>query len=876
MFVIALLLIGCGQKSIQELKDEAQTSIANNKYDLAILSLKNALVQDRNDRGIRIMLGDAYMGVGDYTSAQKEYSRVLTNSNNDEDENKVLRGRLAQAYFLQNDINEVFQIYRESINNDNALSNELLFFTSLAYQRVDETAVSLLLLEEVNSSSDKDSFSVIATIYKRLFTEKMPTQNDVSEELIRGNVSQFFVEWVLADLFLRTEQIDLATSKLIAASEMRPKDLMLKVVLTDSLIRQGKVSQGMVVATELQQKLPNNPLVHQLIGTILLAEQNYELAAQKLELAIQGGLTSASNYMLAGIANFSIEKYESSMANFEKALAQSPDNKELQRLYITNSFLIGSVDNALALLSSIDSSDESFFDLYVNAAFSLNRMGMQNKSDEVRKKVNQLDKVSVDQDLMRNILNLSMGDSSAIIAIKDVVKKNKLNGSLKLSQLVRLFSQQDMHAEAIELARSILTENANSVEALNLLAGAFFSSGDTESANDYYLKAQVIDPNNIPTLLFLANQSTSLEKESKFLFNAYQVSPYSEDVMSKLLGLILKGFPASKVLLKTQEVAPTTDAEKVFHASHQAYIKLMGNDYIGALDMLSTVSASNDQKSALFWYVKGEAEYSTLDFRNAYASYVELSQFRDARKVAMFKRIFTLEANGFYEKAIEDAELSANSFKNDVRFQLIKIQLLLTNKQIELAEREFKNLPSELLGKNIVYQQLEGRLLAARGQLSAATPKLVAAYDANPDTVSAMYVYGLFRASRDRDGAIKFLEKHLATYPNHLSLKLVLADIYLSTDIDKAEMEYKSIVEKGGKSSLIFNNLAWVLMSKDELSEAEVYIEKAIELTPNDANVLETAGDIMAAQGNTEEAVGLYYRALQIAPTSELRKKVGL
>ncbi len=82
--------------------------------------------------------------------------------------------------------------------------------------------------------------------------------------------------------------------------------------------------------------------------------------------------------------------------------------------------------------------------------------------------------------------------------------------------------------------------------------------------------------------------------------------------------------------------------------------------------------------------------------------------------------------------------------------------------------------------------------------------------------------------------------------------------------LDQAITDYKSLLEKMPKNTSVLNNLAYMLAEKNEgLPDALEYAERAVELRPNDAALLDTYGYVLHKNGNHSKADAVLLAALQ-------------
>jgi tetratricopeptide (TPR) repeat protein len=78
---------------------------------------------------------------------------------------------------------------------------------------------------------------------------------------------------------------------------------------------------------------------------------------------------------------------------------------------------------------------------------------------------------------------------------------------------------------------------------------------------------------------------------------------------------------------------------------------------------------------------------------------------------------------------------------------------------------------------------------------------------------------------------------------------------------------FSKVVELSPNNTLALNNLAWLLRD-DDTGKAIEYAERAMELSPKDPLVMDTLGELLLLQGQTDRSVRLFRRASEMAPSN--------
>ena len=86
----------------------------------------------------------------------------------------------------------------------------------------------------------------------------------------------------------------------------------------------------------------------------------------------------------------------------------------------------------------------------------------------------------------------------------------------------------------------------------------------------------------------------------------------------------------------------------------------------------------------------------------------------------------------------------------------------------------------------------------------------------------------------------------------------------LGQNLDEALNLIRQAVDIEPNNGAYVDSLGWVLFRRGDLSEAQVELERAVELVPEDSTILEHLGDVYQALGTRCGARDAYLKALSI------------
>jgi tetratricopeptide (TPR) repeat protein len=142
-----------------------------------------------------------------------------------------------------------------------------------------------------------------------------------------------------------------------------------------------------------------------------------------------------------------------------------------------------------------------------------------------------------------------------------------------------------------------------------------------------------------------------------------------------------------------------------------------------------------------------------------------------------------------------------------------------------------------------------------------------------PDDLNLIYQKIVMAVSENKSkDANELIEKYkTAGRDNSLSEAIILnrlAYIYSRTGfLDKSEEYYRQALSMEFKNSLILNDFAWFLIDKNiNITEGLELIDKALKISPDNYNILDTKGWGLFKQNNYREALILIEKADSLTP----------
>jgi tetratricopeptide (TPR) repeat protein len=176
-------------------------------------------------------------------------------------------------------------------------------------------------------------------------------------------------------------------------------------------------------------------------------------------------------------------------------------------------------------------------------------------------------------------------------------------------------------------------------------------------------------------------------------------------------------------------------------------------------------------------------------------------------------------------------------------------------------------------------QSRAANLLADQGKLDRAREHLHSLRVANQQEQVRLYLVEgeLLRKAEKYREALDFFSEKLEAHPNDTALRYARALVAEKLDeLTLAEEDLRAIIKREPSNAQALNALGYTLADRTErYEEALSLIERALEVEPRDAAIIDSLGWVQYRLGNFEKAVEHLRRALELINDPEIAAHLG-
>lgn len=865
---LSTTLISCGQKTAQEHFDLAKKSIEKQDYNSAVIELKNAIAQDNTNGNFRFLLANTYFSLGNLAAAEKELLKSIE-LNHQVNESTVL---LNKAYFLQRKFENIINDKDSSpqLSAEQKTQNDLyLAIANLAFQ---DREKAINILDKISNSSVSSQYAKLAEAYKIAIGNDLESSRAILTQLVHASSEFTEAKLLLAQILSRQNKYEEAAQLLEAVLATYPGDNYSKLSLATIYLKSQDIEKADKLATELLKLFPDNPTANQIKGTVAYTNDNIELAQLHIEKAVQNGLRTPTNMLIAGLTHFRQKNHEQAYNYLKPIEKKLKNNPAYKRLLLITELSLGYDNDASNRMSTIEITSKYDEDLLTKASLLFMQKGNKKAVRDNLTKLSTITTENVQDNLNIGLLKLYSEDLSGLINIEKALELSP-DSERTLFVLFAAYIEAEKYEEALTLAQSEINKAPNIATNYTLAAVAFLKLNDKVQAEEMYNKALEQDPNNLASLLYYLNSFMAKKDWNQAIRQALKILDIQQDNLIALNSLLNAEQKSNNQKHSIARIKKATNVNRTAteYTLLLAKAHFLNNRFNEVIELLDADNKQHlDSKNRILWgYLVTSYKLSgNLPLAEKAANHWVNVNPDD--HFSWLYLIDTLDQGNKYQEALIRSNSAQLRHPAIEQFNLLKVYFTLFSGDLKKAEVDYKKLSEQLkslpLGVN-----LKGNLLASNKKYLDAIPHLLESYKIIGNFKIARQVFLAYVRANQSTKAVTFLEEHINQTPQDLGARLLLANQVLTSNQELAIKHYEFVSTKT-PSLVVFNNLAWLYLQRRNTEQAEENIAKALELDSKNINVLDTAASIAIAQKNIPRAKELLQLALIQQPNNTALK----
>ncbi len=574
----------------------------------------------------------------------------------------------------------------------------------------------------------------------------------------------------------------------------------------NALFQQGNFAEAQRALQTTLELAPENPASNLLLGMTNYALGDYAAAASSLGRFVDIATTAQPVKILAA-TQIQLGNPEEAVAILEEARERFPNDGSLLAMLGISQRTTGQIDESI----------ESF-----NAALATN----QNPAEV--------------HFLLAGSHFLREDTDAAVQSLEQALELNP-GFNQAMTGLVEIYLNQGETDRARARVETWRQQNPRSSFLNNLAGGLATMSGQPDQARNFYNNTLASEPANREARLRLAELAI-IEADYARAQEEYQVMLSREPTDENAI----RGFLSTGSAL---------DNEPGSIARVQEIVDNYPSSYIPAVVLSQYLTRRGDLTRAL--------ELAELAYQR-----IEVAATESNLVNVLLVRASDLARSGDPDAATQAVDRALSIQGNNIRALTAAAQLanLAGNRD---AANGFVDRLKSLEAESGLGSELEADLLLANNDRSGALEIYRQTWESVASSSAASKLYlALLRGGQQQE-ASDFLSEWLSAKPQDGAANMFMGMNHQAANRESdAILRYETALRSLPNNVIALNNLAWMYQDSNPERALELAV-RAVQLDPENADVLDTFGWLLYKQNRADEAIQVLQRAQQLSPDSD-------
>ena len=869
LMMIYVALSGCGlAMSDEDRLNRAEGAIEQGDYRTAIIDAKDVLRNDPDNIRGRLLLGRASLQIGDSAAAEKEFRRAIDLG---APASEIIV-ELATSLVRQGKYQEVI----EEIVIDPAMPSDVAIrLTQLradAHLGLNEAPAARELYTTVLASEPDNVDAKLGVVSSYSAERNFVQARSTLDEVLSSHPDAVNAWLQSGELNMRLRRYKDAegsfTRALDLASDQDQSTQVMRGLtgLADAQLALEDNEAARTTVARLVDLAPESTMALTLGARIAYMDEDWQTAQQKLQLVLQRAPSFQPAQMLLGMVHLKSGNPAQAEMYLSAVLARSPNNTEARTLLAETRLQLNRLDQVQETLTPMlagQNPDARALSIAGRAGIDLGdiEQGISFLEQSVA-----ADPANGELQLQLATAYISAGRLDEAREILDSIETGSVLDDEYRRELLRaaaLYQEGDVES-AIAAARIVSERWPEKGEVLNLLGYMYLYERDFENARESFERGTGKSGDAVVTQRFLAAIDIAEGKYDAARDRYLDVLKQRPDATWALVALARIAAESEDIAKAREwlEEARSKDPAATEPRAMLAGIYLSGGDYRDA-QLVAEEAIALDETNAMFHNALGLALLNQRRFKEALASFqkaVDLDSENGAYRLNIAKA----------QSAVDDKSAAQETLQNswdrglaDISATGMLIYLKIQEGDTDGAMRLAKELQAANPGEQAPIA-FEGEVYIAKGQYAEAIGAYDRALALGPNRNISLRTHRVIQRT-DSGDQFRPLIQYLDQRPLDSVARQILGQAYeRDGQLDKAIQEYEIVVEAEPDNVAVLNNLAWNYAEKGD-SRARPTAQRAYELSPKDASVVDTLGWVLIKEGDFAEGVELLQEAVSLS-----------
>jgi cellulose synthase operon protein C len=875
--LLALALVvgvaACSRNDPSSFIASAKSYMAKSDYKAAVVQLKNAIQGAPNDAEARFLLAKALFETGDAVSAETEARKAVDLKYSPEETYPLLaRALLAEGKYEA----AIAAVTTQKLETAQARADA---GTTLAIARsaLGDSKGAKLAIDAVLKDMPGNTRALVVKAQLAAQENRLPEAMQLVDTALAGSPTDREAIVAKSQLLVASGKRDEAVAILEKMVEAYPEARSARASLISLLVSSQHVDEAARQLEKLKAAAPNDVATVYADALISAARGDAPRARDLVQKVLSVQPEHLPSLYLSGMVDAQLKSYASAEETLRKVVARAPADPSARRLLASVYIQTGQPKLALETIDPLLRSAPDDPGTLRTAAEALLASGNVAKAAEFYERANAIDKNNVASNVRLAQVRLATGDTDR--AMKDLETLSQADTSQYQADLALILAhvQRREYEKAFSAIDALEKKQPNSPITRNLRGGVYMAKRDYKSARSSFEKAQALQPSDLSSagsLALIDMQEGKADDARKRYERMLEKDPKNEQILLAL----------ADVTAMTRENSDEAKAiiDKAIVANPQSVRpRLALISYYGRLgDARGALNAAQAAQSVFpndpqIVDALAASELAAGATNQALATYARLAEMQP-QNAAVQLRVATIRLQAKdYPGAIEAARRVIAIVPGSPQAWAIVAHAQTQQGQSKEALAEARKLQKEQPDNAFGYA-LEGEILALDKKWAEAATVLRTALSKQPVPQLAVSTYVALQNAGKTTEATAFADSWIRQHPTDTTMQQVIAEqLLVKKDYPAATARYRAMLDINPDNPVALNNLAWILGEAGD-PKAREYAERAYQLTPFQANVVDTLGWTLVRTGDVARGTQLLRLASNLAPNqNEIRLHLG-
>ncbi len=860
---LVLALAGCGGTGT-DLVASGKALLAKQDPRGAVIQFKNALQKNPNSAEARFLLGKTLLDMGDPVAALVELRKAQELQTPDE---QVIP-ELARAMLLMGEEARVIAQYADVTLKDPLAAAELKTSLATAYGAQRDLDKARATAEAALRAKPGHAPALIVLARLHAVDNDVDGAIALLDDVLAADAGNERAGVLKGELMLQGKRdIEGSLAAFRKVLQAHPNSVPARAAVANLLFQQKKLDEARVEFALMKKAAPNHPETLFLEAQLAFADKNYKRTREIGELILKVMPDNVRMLELAGGAEYRLKNYLQAEALLARALKLAP-KQGLTRLLLAQTFLrSGQAAKTVEILQPVlDGGQADALSLSLAGEAYL-QLGDARRSEEAFQRALKAAPQDARVRTSAAMAQMAKGNNALAATELEAIASGD-NGPRADLALVSARLRQGDTVGALKAIDGLEKKLPDQALPQHLRGRVLTAKKDLPGATKSYEAALAKEPGYFPSVAALAalDLAAGRRDDARKRFEAHlKAEPKSWQAKLALAELGARtGATAATVAATLREAVKLNPAEPRPHV-------VLINQLISMGDGKAALQAAQEAAAALpnnleVMDAQGRAETAAGDHQRAISTFRKLASLQP--RVAMHEMRM---AEAFL--GAQDTDSAARSLRRATELQPDLVapwralaSLALRDKRPQDALTIARDIQKRH-AKDPAGYALEGEIEVSRKGWDAAVAAYRAALQRAPQSSDlGARLHGALVAAGKGAEATRFAADWQRTNPTDTAFVYYLGDTALArSDLPAAEAHYRAVLTLQPDNALALNNLAWLTVKQGKPGSVAL-AEKANQLLPDRAPLLDTLATALAAEQQLPKAIETQKRAIALDP----------